>query len=208
MRQIGEKAFSSRAEVKDLKRKDAHRQGKDRDYAEILNRLRTGDQTDSDIKILQERVRIDGDKDLPFNALYIAGTNRIVNKVNLARLEYMDGDTFKFEANVTRSGKPVTQPPKKSNDGSIYNTPLQFILEIKLGVRVMLTYNVDVLDSLSNGALGEVVGFVKNTNQSIRSILVKFDNPKVGKEKRKHNSAYLQTKYPNINVTPIEKMEF
>ena len=72
----------------------------------------------------------------------------------------------------------------------------------------MLTYNVDVLDSLSNGVLGEVVGLVKGTNQRICSILVKFDNPKVGKEKRKHNSAYLQAKYPNIDVTPIEKMEF
>ena len=49
-----------------------HRQGEDRKYAEILNRLRTGDQTEEDNNILQQRVRAEGDKDLPNTALYIA----------------------------------------------------------------------------------------------------------------------------------------
>ena len=105
----------------------------------MLNRLRTGTQTVADGEILQQRVRPDGHKDLPFNALYIAGTNKTVNAINLARLEYMDGETYKFEANVTRSGKPVTRSPRKSNDGSIFNTPLQLNLEVKVGARVMLT---------------------------------------------------------------------
>merc|ERR1711872_561299 len=70
----------------------------------------------------------------------------------------------------------------------------------------MLTYNIDVLDSLSNGALGEVVGLEK-ANGKVNSILVQFNDPKVGKEKRK-KCGHLQRQYPNYYVTPIEKIEF
>ena len=184
-----------------------HRQGKDRDFAEILNRMRTGEQTEEDCNVLNQRVRVDGDKDLPEDALFIAGTNDIVNKINLNRLENMEAELHRLVAFVTRAGKQLTKPPRRNKDGSIYNTPLQFQLDLKVGARVMLTYNVDVLDSLSNGALGEVIGFEKKDGK-IQTVLVRFDNPKVGKERRKKNSALLQRKYPNNDVTSVEKMEF
>ena len=41
-----------------------HRQGKDRDYAEMLNRVREGIQTKEDIEKLKERIRPLGHKDL------------------------------------------------------------------------------------------------------------------------------------------------
>ena len=47
--------------------------------------------------------------------------------------------------------------PKKGRDGSVYNTPLQMELNLKIGAQVMLTHNVDVLDSLTNGTIGKVV---------------------------------------------------
>ena len=71
----------------------------------------------------------------------------------------------------------------------------------------MLTYNVDTLDSLANGALGEVIGFETSSNKTVKSILVQFENVKVGQQKRKQNSRSLQEKFPNIPVTPIAKIE-
>ena len=44
----------------------------------------------------------------------------------------------------------------------------------------MLTTNVDVSDGLVNGARGEVVHIVINTDQAVTSVLVKFDNNQVG----------------------------
>ena len=41
-----------------------HRQGKDREYAEILNRVRVGKQTNNNIKHLEERIRSYGHADL------------------------------------------------------------------------------------------------------------------------------------------------
>ena len=54
----------------------------------------------------------------------------------------------------------------------------------------MLTYNVDVIDSLTNGAIGEIVGFQFTANQTIKTILVNFKNEKVGRNLRKNHSFF------------------
>ena len=46
----------------------------------------------------------------------------------------------------------------------------------------MLTANVDVSESLANGIRGDVVHFVTNDKNEIDLILVKFDDPTVGKK--------------------------
>ena len=190
-----------------------HRQGEDRAYAEILNRIRTGEQTEADCNILKQRVRKESASDLPLDALYINCTNKGVNAINEKRLDAMSGDPVPFTAVVTRSGKRLLnkdgtpKKPKLSNDGSVFNTPLQYELNLKVEAKVMLTYNVDVLDSLVNGALGVVVGF-ETVNGVTKTILVHFNNPKAGRERRKKNPAYLQQMFPDIPVTPISRIEF
>ena len=61
-----------------------HRQGKDKEYAEMLNRIRVGKQTSEDISKLQERVRYASHEDIvnEKDALFIYGTNINVNKMN------------------------------------------------------------------------------------------------------------------------------
>ena len=185
-----------------------HRQGEDRPYAEILNRIRTGKQTEEDYASLETRVRKMGDKDLPTDALFIICTNDKVKKMNDARIEDLDGEEPELPAQV-RCGSKIVPRPKLARDGSIFNTPLQHKLRLKVGAQVMLTYNVDVLDSLTNGAIGEVIGFEMTTDgKNVKNILIQFKNPRVGQERRKKNSAILQRKFPNIPVTPISKIEF
>ena len=41
-----------------------HRQGKDKQYADLLNRIRVGVQTEEDLELLSTRVRKEGNKDL------------------------------------------------------------------------------------------------------------------------------------------------
>ena len=185
-----------------------HRQGEDRPYAEILNRIRTGDQTEEDYNILEGRVRKIGDKDLPQQALFIMCTNAKVKAMNENRIDEMDGHEPELCAEVFCAGKKISKP-KLARDGSVFNTPLQHRLRLKVDAQVMLTYNIDVQDSLTNGAMGTVVGFEMTPDgKAVKNVLVVFKRPKAGAEKRKKNSAQLQQRYPNIAVTPIPRIEF
>ena len=42
-----------------------HRQGEDFDYAEVLNRIRAGSQTDNDYILLEQRVKPENHSDIP-----------------------------------------------------------------------------------------------------------------------------------------------
>ena len=67
----------------------------------------------------------------------------------------------------------------------------------------MLTTNVDVSDGLVNGARGEIVHIVSNSNNEVTTVLVKFDNEQVG-VKTKQSSQY-HTTYSN--AVPLSKIE-
>ena len=79
--------------------------------------------------MLKERARNKdhGDIRKEKDALYIFGTNAKVNVLNANRLGD-DENLPESKAIVTRSGKPAKKP-KLNNDGSIINTPLQYLLK-------------------------------------------------------------------------------
>ena len=97
--------------------------------------------------------------------------------------------------------------PKVTNAGAINNTPLQNILKLKVGARIILTYNLNTSDGLTNGALGEVIGYDISPVGRIRKIYVHFFDEKVGKERRKL-FLHLLERFPEKLATPIEKLEF
>ena len=71
----------------------------------------------------------------------------------------------------------------------------------------MLTHNLDTPDCLTNGSFGNVIGFEHLGDGSISHVIVQFYDEECGKERRKNN-VRLKKKYPNMNATPIEMMEF
>ena len=183
-----------------------HRQGEDHQYAEILNRIRTENHTEDDCAVLQQRVFKFGDKNLPSNALYIMCTNEKVKEFNDFCLKEMNGDEVQIEACV-QQGRRIIHKPKLGKDGSIDNTPLQHILTLKKGAQVMLTFNVNVVDNLANGALGKVIDLIYDASGKVKTVLVQFKNEKAGKETRKGQHVLLRN-YSNELITPISKIEF
>ena len=67
----------------------------------------------------------------------------------------------------------------------------------------MLTTNVDVSDGLVNGARGEVVHVVTNSDDEVTCVLVKFDNSTVGR-KFIQTSQYRST---HPHAVPLAKYE-
>ena len=180
--------------------KNNHRQGEDKTYADILNRLRMGE------KVLETRVRPLNHPDLPRNALVVTCKNSEVNQINEDRLKLIDAKEYAVES-VNKSTTQKVFNPRVEAGGNIAGTPLQRKLLLKVGAKVMLTYNLNTFDCLTNGALGEVIGFNFNKDGRIKEVYVLFHDDDCGKEKRK-NFVALQQKYPGKNVTPIEMMEF
>ena len=106
-----------------------------------------------------------------------------VNKLNK-----IDGTIFSIEAiNIhptIRNFKPHVN--SKGNVGTERNeTPFRQTLELKVGSRIMLTYNIDVQDSLTNGARGEVVAIVENKSGYVEKLIVLFDEKCQGEENAK-----------------------
>jgi hypothetical protein len=183
-----------------------HRQGEDNDYANMLNRIRTGNETSEDIGKLKERVREENHVDIrrEKDALYIFGTNKKVNQMNNRRLKALTGDEQSIMAICIHKTMKNFNPPE-GKAGEVLKTPFQKELKVKIGAKVMMTYNVDTSDGLTNGARGELVGVVKDAKGNISKLVVKFERESNGREKRRNNPG-IASRYPG--GTPVEKVNF
>ena len=186
--------------------KTNHRQGEDKTYADILNRVRSATFTDEDIEVLKTRVFPANDPLLPTDTLVVTCTNKEVNRINNEKLSLIDEEKYVIDS-INKHTTQKEFKPRTDASGAITGTPLQKTLEIKKGAKVMLTHNIDTADCLTNGAFGEVVGFKFDQACQIKEIHVKFYNDDCGRERRKRNID-MQNRYPNENVVSIEKLEF
>ena len=106
-----------------------------------------------------------------------------VNEHNEKCLNNLEGKLYTIEAkHLSKLNKNFKPYVKK--DGSVSDTQFLDVLKLKIGARVMLIYNIDVSDLLCNGALGTVIGVEESRNGKVEKVIVKFDNPKAGKNSR------------------------
>ena len=183
-----------------------HRQGEYKEYANMLNRIRVGQETREDIAKLNERVRKENHRDIKREkeALYIFGTNKKVNQMNNKRLKAMEGEEYVVQAicihKTMKNFNPAT-----GKAGEVLKTPFQRELNFKIGAKVMLTYNVDTSDGLTNGARGDLIGLIEDSKGNISKLIVKFERESIGREKRRNNQELLR-QYPD--GTAIKKINF
>ena len=163
-----------------------HRQGKDKTYGDLLNRLRTGDHTEEDVALLKTRVRSKSDPTLDPNALHIYGTNAKVNARNNAKLEEIGGVLYEIRA---KNASRIVRTFKVNNAGCVKNTPFQKVLRLKVGCEVVLVHNIATLDGLTNGSRGVLVD-VEKSGEDVRRLVVRFKNPEHGRLQREKNPCH------------------
>ena len=95
-------------------------------------------------------------------------------------LKTLVSNTYEVEARYDIPRGSNFKPPINERKGTIGNSNFPEVLQIKLGSRVMLIYNVDIPDLLVNGALGTVVGIECDKRGKIECIVVSFDKPGTG----------------------------
>ncbi|XP_062607978.1 uncharacterized protein LOC134269784, partial [Saccostrea cucullata] len=175
------------------------RQKSDISFANILNRIRLGNIKDDDLNELQKHVLSPDVDYYPRDALHVFPLNRQVDEHNLSMLQNLNQPIHFLHAkgpqkDVTTGRINVTE----SNEHE--QGKLQDLFAVATGARVMLIRNVDLSDSLVNGVMGTVTGFIKDTKiDEVKFILVKFDDPLVGKQRRKN------FKMSFGDSTPIER---
>ena len=181
------------------------RQRGDTRFVELLCRVRTGECTEGDIDLLKTRVIALESPDYPTQALHVYRLNESVDKCNDFMLNSLasEDDQFSIEAQDSVTGQTrhfdlANLPNKKSETGNLHN-----VLKIAVGARVMLTVNVNVTDSLVNGARGEVIHIVTVASRKVKTILVKFDDENVGREAIRAS----QHRDRFSNAVPISRVE-
>ena len=180
-----------------------HRQGNDKSYADMLNRIRVGKHTQDDIEILKSRIRPKDHADLK-GALFISAKVAPVAKFNEIALAKTKGRLYESRATHIQAMSKSYKPRIDKKSGRIGDTHYVDELKLKIGARVMLIYNIDVSDLLTNGTIGTVVGVIEGNDGVITSVIIKFDNPEAGKQARSRNP-FMAKKYPQGTV--IKKME-
>jgi hypothetical protein len=177
------------------------RQKEDLNFAQLLNRIRTQNQSEEDIKIL--KLRNFNPEQCPHNALGVYARNCDVDAYNgkqLSKLHHV------MESFVAVDRKPSSLKNYVIKDDPKFTGGLSTTVKLAIGARIMLIRNIDVSDGLVNGAQGEITGFIKSTNNKTIAIAVKFYDEKIGKETIKKCQFKSElNKYPLS--TPIQRTE-
>ena len=181
------------------------RQGEGNPYSELINRVRIGKATEEDKKLLKSRKSTLMTEEQSQKAAHIYYKRKDVANYNRSMLSTIHETTFEIHAKY--------DVPKRSNyrpfinerkGGTIGQSNFLDVLQVKIGSRVMLIYNVNIPDFLVNGALGTVIGIELDKNGNVECIVVRFDDPKIGMEQMNDNK-YYSDKYSEQRGCPIFK---
>lgn len=196
--------FDSRWEMmKIMNLEKNHRQGRFKDFADMLNRIRVGQQTEEDMKKLEERIRPRGHPDLQSVSLFIVCTKIECAKINTRYLEKLAGEEIMIKARHFLATRKKLNPYICRKEGTIGNTSFMDKLSLKVGCKVILIHNIDISDGLTNGQLGILKCVIKSDHGHAVKLIIEFENKNVGAKNRKNN-AQLLSKFPNGTV--IEKV--
>ena len=176
-----------------------HRQGNDRPYAELLNRIRTGDQTAQDIELLKTRVRPANHPELKEASLYIVCKRMDCARTNAQYLNSLKGDYINLKARHHHATQKNYKPFIEPKEGAIASTSFINELQLKIGAKIMIIHNIDTADGLTNGQLGELVTIIRTTKGEVDKLIVRLKKKNAGQHNRSKFPG-LASRFPNCVI--------
>lgn len=187
------------------------RQKDDLNFVNALNRLVIGQMTMEDIQLIESRRT--HENDVPANTVRLCKTNDAVDSYNMRRISEMPGDLVKFQARDSIIGK-ISKTMKTKKLQTMKNMPkhqtfgLPYNLHLKIGIRYMITINIDIGDGLVNGVSGILKHIEFEENSTVPKILyIQFESDQTGQKMRREHESNMENK-PNIdkNWVPIKQI--
>ena len=186
------------------------RQKDDKQFAELLNRLREGMHSEDDIAILKQRIlnkRPERDS-YPMNMTHLFTTNASVDAHNNALYTHTKTDKAQIKSVDIIVGD-ISDDLKKQMKNKIPDDPtktmgLYSVVSVATAAKYDLTTNIDVTDGLTNGAECVIENIDYRVDNSNRPsiIWVSFPHPDIGRMQRRENAHLYKTDI-NKNWTPI-----
>ena len=180
-----------------------YRQGKDKQYADILNRIRVGKMTDEDVALLKSRVRPKNHPDLKDVSLYIVPTRKTCAKYSEDYLNSKVEQEIILKAIHCNATKKSFKPFIEKKEGAIGTTSFLDVIRVKIGSKFILIHNIDTADGVTIGQLGVLVHVIDTTDSKPDKLIANLQNKEVGVENRKIYPN-LAKRYPSAVI--IEKV--
>ncbi|XP_026084957.1 uncharacterized protein LOC113060278 [Carassius auratus] len=166
------------------------RQKEDLAFAQLLNRLRVKQKTEAlredDRALLFQAVK--KPEDCPRDALHIFATNKEVDKYNTEIVQALFTDIITIDAEDYRKDPRTGRMKRLNKPVTGKKDDLLDTMQVAVGVRVMVTRNLDVEDGIVNGCFGTIANIVTNTKDGITTVQMlglQLDNPNAGQKHRK-----------------------
>ena len=172
------------------------RQKDDKQFAELLNRLREGKHSDDDIAVLKQRIlNVTPEKEnYPINMTHLFTTNASVDAHNNCLYTLSKTDKAQIKAVDIIVGD-ISDELKKQIKDRIPDDPtktmgLYSVVSVATEAKYDLTTNVDVTDGLTNGAECVIENIDYRVENSTRPsiIWVSFPHPDIGKKQRREHA--------------------
>ena len=136
-------------------------------------------------------------------AKHLFYTNKEVKDHNDHMLTTLNTDLVKIKARCdVPKGSGYT--PSVNKWDIIEQTNFSMNLELRIGARIMLVYNVCIPDSLVNGTFGTIIDILFNKDGQAETIIIAFDNPDTGLKQRAEFKV-ISEEYADQSGCPIFK---
>jgi len=172
--------------------KEIMRQRESKKFAQLLNRLREGKQTNEDVRILRQRILQPSCTNYPVDAPHLFIQNAKVNDFRDRVHQSSHGTKYSIKAHDSVIGatsqdlwdtilKQIPLDPRKTKQ-------LHSLLNIAVGERTEISLNTRIDDGMTNGA-GNIIKLIQMHQNTYPSgiVWVQFDHMDVGAKTRQEN---------------------
>jgi ATP-dependent DNA helicase PIF1 len=153
----------AKARIQSIALKENFRQRGDRQFFELLERVKVGECSAEDRELMQQRLLTNHPDVVETELIKLCSRRAAAHAINMEALYNIKGEAHKFVGVTTRykaNGEPYTpsKPGESGDKGKTESYPVDVQLTLKAGAEVLLCVNMKDLD-LHNGSRGRVLDF-------------------------------------------------